>query len=202
MANNCLNELKISGHPFLMKEFMDSYTNEGHFDFAKITPMPSDEELLSMGTNSYNWAIENWGQKWYIDQADWEDWDDSFYSAVFDTAWGPCTPVILKLIELCPGLDFTFEYYEPGCAFLGWIYASGGEVYDDYEISYSESPEAYWYHMFDKEYESYDWLSEHVEDLFNDETITKAESDEVLQMIDDDTPLETLIARCIELEIL
>jgi hypothetical protein len=56
--------------------------------------------------------------------------------------------------------------------------------------------------VFEKEYETFEWLSEHVDDLFDDETITKAEADEVLQMIDNDSPLELLITRCIELEIL
>jgi hypothetical protein len=180
---------------------MGAYTNEGHFDFAKITPMPSEEELLSMGTNSYNWAIENWGQKWYIDEADWEDWGDSFYRAVFDTAWAPCIPVILKLIELCPGLDFTFKYHEPGCAFLGWIYASGGEVYDDYEISYSESPEAYWYHMFDKEYESYEWFDDILEEAHDCENITDEQYQELQDSLENDN-LELVIEKFVRYDIL
>lgn len=201
MPNYCSNTLEISGHPFLMKEFMNAYTNEGHFDFAKITPMPSEEELLNMGTNSYDWSIENWGQKWYIDRADWEDWDDTFYRAAFDTAWGPCTPVILKLIELCPGFDFTFEYYEPGCAFLGWIYASDGEVYDDYEISYNEEPEAYWYHMFDKEYESYEWLEDTLEEAHDCEDITDEQYQELHDSFENDN-LELMIEKFVRYDIL
>lgn len=201
MANHCSNELEISGHPFLMKEFMDSYTNEGHFDFAKITPMPSDEELLEMGTNSYDWSIKNWGQKWYIDQADWEDWDDYSYSAIFDTAWGPCIPVILKLIELCPGLDFKFEYHESGCAFLGWIYASNGEIYEDFEISCSEDAEAYWYHMFDKEYESYIWLEDTLAQAYDCEDITNEIYQELQDSLENDN-LELMIEKFIRYDIL
>jgi len=201
MPNYCSNTLEISGHPFLMKEFMGAYTNEGHFDFAKIKPMPSDEELLDMGTNSYDWSIENWGQKWYIDRADWEDWDDSFYRASFDTAWAPCTPVILKLIELCPGLDFTFEYYEPGCAFLGWIYASDGEIYENVEISYSEEPEAYWYHMFDKEYESYEWLGDALDEAHNYENITDEVYQELQDSLENDN-LELMIEKFVRYDIL
>lgn len=201
MANNCANVLEISGHPFLIKEFINAYTRDGHFDFERIIPMPSNEELRDMGTNSYDWSIENWGQKWYIDQADWEDWGDTYYRAFFDTAWAPCTPVILKLIELCPGLDFTFEYNEPGCAFLGWIYASDGEIYENVEISYSDDPEAYWYHMFDKEYETCDWLEDALDDAHNDEEIT----DEVYQELQDSLAndnLESMIEKFMRYDIL
>jgi hypothetical protein len=201
MANICSNELVISGHPFLMEEFMKAYTRDGHFDFKNIIPMPSDEELIDMGTNSYDWAIENWGQKWYIDQADWEDWDDTCYRAYFDTAWAPCTPVILKLIELCPGLDFTFEYYEPGCAFLGWIYASDGEVYENVEISYYDDPEAYWYHMFDKEYESYDWLGDALDEAHSCENITDEIYQELQNSLEHDN-LELMVEKFVQHDIL
>lgn len=203
MANNCSNELEISGHPFLMKEFMKAYTRDGHFDFKNIIPMPSSEELQDMGTNSYDWSIENWGQKWYIDQADWEDWDDTYYRADFDTAWAPCTPVILKLIELCPGLDFTFKYYEPGCAFLGWIYASDGEIYEDVEICYSSEPEAYWYHMFDKGYENFEWLYDLIEDQHDSDELTDEAYQELKDLLDDNTAnLETIVEKFLEYDIL
>lgn len=201
MPNYCQNDLEISGHPILMEEFMKSYTNDGHFDFAKITPMPSDEELQDMGINSYSWAIENWGQKWYVDKADWEDWDNTYYRATFDTAWSPCIPVIKKLIDLCPGLDFTFSYSEPGCAFLGWIYASDGEIYEEVEVSYSDDPADYWYHMFDKEYECFEWLSDRLEEMHDDNEIT----DEVFQELQSsfiNDSLEIMIGKFLQHNIL
>ena len=187
MPNYCQNDLEVSGHPFLIKEFMNSYTRDGHFDFAKITPMPSEDELIAMRTNSYDWAIENWGQKWYIDEAEWEDLDDNYYRVYFDTAWAPCIPIVTKLIKLCPGLDFKFEYVESGCAFLGWIYASNGEIIEECEFSHLDDPVTYWYHMFDKDYENIDWLSEYLDEKHEDKDITDEEYRELQDSIENDS---------------
>ena len=164
-----------------------------------MSPIPY--ELLG---DDYQWRIENWGNKWdgsdcYIDICD----DQIFLS--IETAWSPCDKWTYKLIELCPGADVYHEYYEPGEGYIGWIQHFENEGPDDYEeVCYNFSSDSYdyWLTVFEKEYETFDWLSEHVEEVFDDEGITKAEADEVLQMIDDDAPLETLIARCIELDIL
>ncbi len=200
MANNCINYLNITGHPFLIKEFMNAYTNEGHFDFAKISPMPSSEELIDIGTDSYNWSIENWGQKWYIDQADYEDYGDDFYSVIFDTAWNPCIPIILKLIELCPGLEFEYDYYESGMGFLGWIRTSDGDV-EDVEINVNEEPFAYWYHIFNKEYESYDWLYDIIDERHDINEITNEQYQELCSLLNSDN-LEELVEKSIEYNIL
>jgi hypothetical protein len=164
-----------------------------------MSPVPY--ELLG---DDYQWRIENWGNKWdgsdcYIDIC-----DDQIYLNI-ETAWNPCDKWTYKLIELCPGVDIYHEYYEPGEGYIGWIQHYDNEGPEDYEevcYSYTSDPHNYWLTVFEKEYEHFDWLSEHIDDLFDDETITKAEADEALRMIDDGTPLETLIARCIELEIL
>jgi hypothetical protein len=206
MANVCSNYITIQGSPEIIDIIAQDYigynkkADEIDFNFGIMSPIP--DELLG---NDYEWRIENWGTKWdgsfdyYIDISD----DEIFMSV--ETAWNPCDKWTYKLIELCPGVDIYHEYYEGGNAYIGWIQHSENEGPEDYEevcYNYTIDSYNYWLTVFEKEYESFDWLSEHIDNIFEDEVITKAEADEVLQMIDDNIPLETLIARCIELDIL
>ena len=205
MANICCNYITIQGSPEILDIIAQDYIGYNkekdsvEFNFGIMSPVPY--ELLE---DDYQWRIENWGNKWdgsdcYIDIC-----DDQIYLNI-ETAWSPCDKWTYKLIELCPGVDIYHEYYEPGEGYIGWIQHYENEGPEDYEevcYSFTSNSYDYWLTVFEKEYETFDWLSEHIEDLFDDETITKAEADEVLRMIDDDTPLEILIARCIELDIL
>jgi hypothetical protein len=205
MANLCCNYITIQGNPEILDIIAQDYIgydkekDSVEFNFGIMSPIPY--ELLG---DDYRWRIENWGNKWdgsdcYIDIC-----DDQIYLNV-ETAWSPCDKWTYKLIELCPGVDIYHEYYEPGEGYIGWIQHFENEGPEDYEeVCYNFSSDSYdyWLTVFEKEYETFDWLAEHIEEMLDDETITKAEADEALQMIDDDTPLETLIARCIELDIL
>ena len=84
------------------------------FDFNHFIPQPeglydekSEDDVFP---NWYNWNIENWGTKWNALV------DDSYvvadipnpYSYRYDmrTAWADPRPVIIKMIETYPDLDF------------------------------------------------------------------------------------------------
>lgn len=205
MANECSNYITITGDPEIIDIIAQDYIgydkekDSVEFNFGIMLPIPAD-----LGGEDYFWRIENWGNKW--DGSDcWIDiCDDQIYMSI-TTAWSPCDKWTYKLIELCPGVDIYHEYYEPGEGFIGWIQHNENEGSEDYEVveyNFSNNKYDYWIAAFEKEYENFDWLSDHIEEMFDDECITKTEADEVLQMIDDNTPLETLIARCIELDIL
>lgn len=205
MANICMNYIKIQGEPMLIDAIAQDYIgydkkkDEVHFNFGLMRPIP--EELNG---DDYSWRITNWGNKWDGSDAYVEVYDDEIYLTV-ETAWAPCDEWTYELIRLCPGLNIYHEYQEGGEGFIGWIEHDESQSPDEYDVtdySITNDPFAYWVTVFEKEYENFDWLSEHVEDLYDDETITKAEADEILLMIHEDTPLETLIARCIDLEIL
>lgn len=204
MANICCNYITIQGNPEILDIIAQDYIgydkekDSVEFSFGIMSPIPDDIQ------DDYRWRIENWGNKW--DGSDcWIDiCDDQIYLNI-DTAWSPCDKWTYKLIELCPGVDIYHEYYEPGEGYIGWIQHFENEGSEDYEeVCYNFSSDSYdyWLTVFEKEYETFEWLSEHIENLLDDETLTKAEADEAIQMIDDDTPLETLIARYIELDIL
>ena len=198
MANECMNYIKFTGDPILIQSFKESYLvyNENveyyELSFNHITPIPDN-------CDDYNFRIENWGNKWDGTDAYVEVYDDEVYIDVA-TAWGPCSPIVDKLIRLCPGLEVDYKYYEPGCAFLGWRYHIIDEDPDDDEqdeILEDTDPYGYWTHMFSEGYETYDWLQEHIEDLEKDGELTQEIADELLRLIDNDN-IAHIVERCLE----
>lgn len=204
MANICCNYITITGDPALIdliaKDYIgyDEEADRVEFNFGLMCPIPDDIQ------DDYSWRIANWGNKWdgsdcYIDIS-----EDQIHLDI-ETAWNPCDRWTYKLIELCPGVDIYHEYYESGEGFIGWISHTSSEGPEDFEeVSHTWSGDTYnyWLTVFDKEYETFDWLDERIDDLVDDETITEGEANEVRRMIEDNTSLEVLITRCVELDIL
>ena len=199
MANECMNYITIKGDNELLKIFADSYLkkedNENYgLDFNIIAPIPKDCE------NDYTFRIDNWGNKWdgthgYVDF--WSD--DEIYIDV-STAWGPCDQITYKLISLCPGLYFYHEYYESGEGFVGWIEHHPDEGPDDYEDVYydvSQDKYNYWFWMFEKEFENFDWLYDHLDWMFEDEEISKEVCETGQKMIEDGDSIESIVNYCI-----
>ena len=200
MANECMNYIKFTGSPEEIDLFKESYLvfnkekDEYELDFNYISPIPT------FCTDDYNWRIEHWGNKWNGTDA-WVDiHDDEIYIDVA-TAWNPCIPIVDKLINLCPGLEVDYKYYESGCAFLGWRYHIAYEDPDDDEqdeILEENDPYGYWTHMFMEEYESYDWLADHIDDVRDNGDITQEIADELLRLIDDERNDAHIVERCLE----
>lgn len=200
MANECMNYIKFTGRPEEISIFKESYLiyneekDEYSFNFNHISPIPI------FCTDDYNWRIEYWGNKWDGSNS-WVDvHDDEVYIDV-STAWNPCIPIVDKLINLCPGLEVDYKYYESGCAFLGWRYHIAYDDPDDDEsCEYLESddPYGYWTHMFMEEYESYDWLADHINDVRDNGDLTQEIADELLKLIDDGRNDAHIVERCLE----
>ena len=204
MANICSNLITIKGDPELIKIVAKDYIGYNEekdsveFNFGIMSPIPNDIQ------DDYSWRISNWGNKWdgsdsYIDICD----DEIFLN--IETAWGPCDKWTYHLIELCPALYIYHEYYEGGEGFIGWIQHEENEGPEDFEETcYSYSSEAfdYWVAVFEKEYETYDWLLDHIDWKLEDEEITKEVADELTKLIQDDEPLESLITRLLNEEVL
>ena len=204
MANICSNLITIKGDPELIKIVAKDYIGYNEekdsveFNFGIMSPIPNDIQ------DDYSWRISNWGNKWdgsdsYIDICD----DEIFLN--IETAWGPCDKWTYHLIELCPALNIYHEYYEGGEGFIGWIQHEENEGPEDFEETcYSYSSEAfdYWVAVFEKEYETYDWLLDHIDWKLEDEEITKEVADELTKLIQDDEPLESLITRLLNEEVL
>ena len=79
----------------------------------------------------YEWCWENWGTKWnfcdttIIDDHELEGVRTVVYR--FDTAWSPPLPIVDKMSELFPDLEFELNAYECGCAFQVDAFWTDGE---------------------------------------------------------------------------
>ena len=198
MANECMNYIRFTGNKEEINLFKESYLvyNEKveyyELNFNHITPIPDN-------CDDYNFRIENWGNKWDGTNAYVEIYDDEVYIDV-STAWGPCSPIVDKLIRLCPGLEVDYKYYEPGMGFVGYRYHIIDEDPDDDEqdeILADNDPYGYWIHMFGEEYETYDWLVDHINDMKEDGDLTQEIADELLKLIDDGNDAH-IVERCLE----
>ena len=213
MANECLNYISIKGDKELLQIFADSYLVKNYnndtldftgdslinnnynydLDFNIIVPIPEDCE------NDYDYRIHNWGNKWDGTNGYVTFWRDDEIFIDVTTAWSPCEPIVEKLINLCPGLYFYHEYYEGGMGFVGWReHQPGDDPDDDERIDYSyEDKENYWYTVFDKEFESIEWLADVIEDSYTDEEISEQEYEELQQSLENDE-LCVLVEMCVE----
>ena len=199
MANECMNYIKFTGNKEEITLFKESYLvfNEEdkmyELNFNYITPIPDD------CINDYEFRIEHWGNKWDGTNAYVEIYDDEVYIDV-STAWGPCVPIVNKLIRLCPGLEVDYKYYEPGMGFVGYRYHVPYEDPDDDELDeilVTEDPYGYWTHMFIEEYETYDWLLEHIEDLVEEGELAEGIANELRSIIDTRNDAH-IVERCLE----
>jgi len=97
---------------------------------------PKNYETDGYNSGGYGWCNSNWGSKWGICHSAIDDSNpnDLFYS--FDTAWTPVCPVVLKMSELFPKLNFNYKYWESGNGFRGILICKGGKVIKDNEYKY------------------------------------------------------------------
>lgn len=176
--------LDVSGKKEDVQEFVQNvkgskhYDTEGYeFDFNHFIPQPDnifrgalgnkEEEYCKENSlpNWYNWNIANWGTKWNASV------DDSYvvadipnpYSYRYDmrTAWADPRPVIIKMIETYPDLDFEISGEEESNSY--GIYVSTFEdVFLEEEPTlidemngrevYWESEDNRWYYMDNDEF--------------------------------------------------
>lgn len=198
MANECSNFITIKGDKDLIQIFADSYLKKeenGNYslDFNIIAPIPDDCE------NDYDFRIHNWGNRWDGTNGYVTIYDDNEIFIDVTTAWSPCEPITKRLISLCPGLYIYHEYYEGGCGFIGWIEHQPDEDPEDFEqIDYNyEDKEEYWYAVFDKEYETIDWLAECIEDSYSAEELTKQDYEELNEILEVNE-LRVIVELCVE----
>ena len=65
------------------------------------------------------------------------------------------------------------------------------------EILAGNDPYGYWTHMFMEEYETYEWLQEHIDDLEKDNELSKEVADELKSLIDSGNDAR-IVERCLE----
>ena len=127
----------------------DAGGKESIFTPHKIIPMPK-EAIASFGKSGanplwYDWSVRNWGSKWEPYQV--EIYSNTVPLSVryikhlakkkspkgrvyihFQTAWSPITPVIEKISEMFPSLEFRYAYIDEGMGYAGVDTWKAGEI--------------------------------------------------------------------------
>lgn len=108
MPNHVQNHIKVSGDPQRVQEFLAQVQNDtygiGTLDFEKIIPMPEDEK------DPCHWHIFHWGTKW--NAYDYQEGVDYSQSETLDflTAWSAPHPILERLSEMFPEVEFVHEW--------------------------------------------------------------------------------------------
>ena len=80
-----------------------------------ITQEMSDKLKSEYGyDNWYDWQVNNWGTKWDLKELVANELDDYQCTLVFQTAWCPPEPIVDKLREMFPDLEFYGVWIEEG----------------------------------------------------------------------------------------
>ena len=132
MPNYVRNILHIDGDIKAVFDFVGS--PHSAFDFNKI--IPESENCADW----YDWRIENWGTKW--NAVDAQSTDDGF---IFETAWSAPLPVIKKLSENFPSIEFNLTWADEdagqNCGLI--VYKNGVEIQWYYPDRAEEVAEIY-----------------------------------------------------------
>jgi hypothetical protein len=169
MPNWFYFSLNVSGEKKDVEQFVknvkgsENFDTEGReFDFNHFIPQPENIFRGNLGNKEeeyckknglpdwYTWNNANWGTKWNA------VCDDEIAISVdgfpfeheynLSTAWAFPTPVIKKMIEMYPNLDFTIVGEEESNAYGVYI-VSSEEIWEEEEpemVDESNDKEVYW----------------------------------------------------------
>jgi len=94
-----------------------------NISFTKISPKPVTFESGSKEED--DWMLRNWGTRFKALNSCWINDEEMIY----DTFWNPSLPIILKLINKFPQIDFEFKFASKRAGTkCGEINASKGKV--------------------------------------------------------------------------
>ncbi len=132
-----ITEEKIIPYPDKFKE-LDRVAAEYH----KAHPAPEDyfkgpKDGFNQG--GYEWCNENWGTKWGFGNVELRSEEDQELEYGFETAWAPPEPLIKKLGEMFPQLEFELKYFEAGAGYSGVLRIVKGKVVEEHSGEYSGS---------------------------------------------------------------
>jgi len=127
MPNWCSNRATISGPAPVIAEIKQIVESKEEL-LNWMVPRPKAED-----ENWYEWNVHNWGTKWDVCDAYIDDCsEDDEIMFGFSTAWAPPVEAFRTWAESDGRVQFTLEYWEPGCAFVGTATYDGDYLDDDY----------------------------------------------------------------------
>ena len=123
MPNHVQNVISLEGKPEAIRQMLERIKNDeygiGTVDFNKIILMPKNiytgalgrKEMAVYGKNNwYDWSIRNWNTKWNAYGYDRDTDYSKSEQLLFFTAWTAPHPVMEKLSELFPEIEFVHEW--------------------------------------------------------------------------------------------
>ena len=100
-----------------------------------ITQKEYDRRMEQYGAaNWYDWSLQHWGTKWNAYDVKIDEFNIN--EIRFSTAWTPPCPVIKKMSELYPEVNFRLEYADEGGSFLGYSVFEKGELIDELDVDW------------------------------------------------------------------
>ena len=144
MPNWCENDLYVRGVKEDLQRFKEAVNGRNHQGVEKllnedaIIPYPEHFRKLDeaarqyeeahprdwanrprdgFNQGGYEWCLENWGTKWGFCDVHLESESEDELQYTFNTAWSPPAPLIVKLGEMFPTLEFDLRSFEGGMQF-------------------------------------------------------------------------------------
>lgn len=119
MPNNCWNKVRLSAHPEVIQELIDS-----EFSFSVICPPPN-----GLKENLVDWKQENWGTTRDCYDYKLEEEGKEALLIYFNTAWSPPYMLFKFLLQEHPEMWLRCDWEEEGGqagVFVG--YTQGNEL--------------------------------------------------------------------------
>jgi len=139
VPNWCSCRATITGPSPVIDEIRLKLTQDDPELLTWMVPQPN----FAGDQDWYMWRVNNWGTKWditdvYIDNA--AEPDSIEFS--FSTAWAPPVEAFTNWAFGDGRVQFTLEYWEPGCGFVG-VTAYDGEYLDTDDVDSNSDPARY-----------------------------------------------------------
>lgn len=139
MPNWCSNRATITGPAPVIDEIKLKLALDDSPLLAWMVPQPN----FAGDQDWYHWNINNWGTKWdisdvYIDN----DAEPDSIAFTFSTAWAPPVEAFYTWAMSDGRVQFSLEYWEPGCGFVGTT-AYDGEYLDTDDVDSGSDPARY-----------------------------------------------------------
>ena len=139
MPNWCSNRAVITGPSPVIDEIRLKLTQDDPELLSWMVPQPNFEG----DQDWYMWRVNSWGTKWdisdvYIDNA--AEPDSIEFS--FSTAWAPPVEAFTNWAMADGRVEFSLEYWEPGCGFVGTT-TYDGEYLDTDDVDCNSDPVRY-----------------------------------------------------------
>lgn len=150
MPNWTTNYLTVMGNPKELNKFLkeiERTTSEADMNyeasklaFNRIIPMPDEYLYKDSFAGWHSWRCDNWGTKWEarIDYETTSQWESGEVFFEFSTAWSPPMPILKKLIETYPKLQFYFKCWEESYEFWAQYTGDKGVMTCDYDGEFKE----------------------------------------------------------------